>query len=475
MITQPRPQPLARGAALRLPLPALIVVASLVLAALSLLLPSAPSYDPFAWIIWGREIAGLDLVTVDGPSWKPLPVLQTTLTAPLGEASPYLWLVTARAGTIAALPLAYLIAARLAGPVAGVAAAAGLGLMPWWVRNGGLGNSEGLMVAFVLAAALTHLHGRRGWAFALAIGAGLLRPEAWPFLGLYALWLLYEDRARLRWIAGGLLLLPLLWLAPEYWGSGNAFRASDRAQNPNPDSPAFADDPALKVAENALGMIPVAAVVGAILALLVVAVLRRSVPAEQRRAAIGLGVLAAAWIGLVALMTVRGFSGNQRYLVVPAALLIILGASGIVWTVRALLGDRVRTLSTPAAAVAALALAALLAVPDARNLGPSLDGIRYQADLYHQLDDVIADAGGPERLRRCGHAYTGAFLVPQVAWRLDVNIRDVDLEPAPPAVVFHVRTNIGSRPMPPLRERRPNEQARDDKWLVTADCPRSSR
>jgi hypothetical protein len=104
MITQPRPQPLARGTALRLPLPVAIVVASLVLAALSLLLPSAPTYDPWAWIIWGREIAGLDLDTVDGPSWKPLPVIQTTLTAPLGEASPYLWLVTARAGAIAALP-----------------------------------------------------------------------------------------------------------------------------------------------------------------------------------------------------------------------------------------------------------------------------------------------------------------------------------------------------------------------------------
>jgi len=477
MLTQPRPQPLARGAALRLPLPALIVVASLVLAALSLLLPSAPSYDPFAWIIWGREIIGLELSTVDGPSWKPLPVIQTTLTAPLGEASPYLWILTARAGAFAALALAYLLAARLAGPVAGVAAGAALGLMPWFVRNGGLGNSEGLMVALVLGAALTHLHGRRGWAFALGLGAGLLRPEAWPFLGLYALWLLYEDRGRLAWVAGGLLLLPLLWLAPEYWGSGNAFRASDRAQNPNPDSPAFADDPALKVVENAIGMIPVAAVAGAILALIVVAAVRGPVAAEQRRAAIGLGVLAAGWIGLVAVMTVRGFSGNQRYLVVPAALLIILGAAGIVWTVRALAGRRLRGRPPAGGAVAAvaLALATLLAAPDARNLGPSLDGIAYQADLYHDLGTAIDRAGGPGRLRRCGHAYTGPFLVPQVAWRLRVPISEVDLEPARPAVVFHVRTTIGARPAPPLSERRPVDQARAGNWLITADCPRTSR
>ena len=35
---------------------AAIVVGSLVLGFLSLLLPSAPTYDPWSWIIWGREI-----------------------------------------------------------------------------------------------------------------------------------------------------------------------------------------------------------------------------------------------------------------------------------------------------------------------------------------------------------------------------------------------------------------------------------
>src|SRR4051794_30474176 len=44
-------------------------------AALSLLGPAVPTYDPWAWIIWGREITHLDLNTVSGPSWKPLPIL----------------------------------------------------------------------------------------------------------------------------------------------------------------------------------------------------------------------------------------------------------------------------------------------------------------------------------------------------------------------------------------------------------------
>ena len=61
------------------------------LAALSLLLPFALVYDPWAWLVWGREITGLELDTGSGPSWKPLPVIATTLAAPAGGAAPELW------------------------------------------------------------------------------------------------------------------------------------------------------------------------------------------------------------------------------------------------------------------------------------------------------------------------------------------------------------------------------------------------
>ena len=64
-----------------------VLVGCLAIAAVSLLFPSTPTYDPWAWIMWGREIVHLDLVTEGGPSWKPLPVIVTTLSAPFGEAS----------------------------------------------------------------------------------------------------------------------------------------------------------------------------------------------------------------------------------------------------------------------------------------------------------------------------------------------------------------------------------------------------
>jgi hypothetical protein len=473
MLLQPRTRILARGTGSPVSLPVAIVGGSLLLGFLSLLLPSAPTYDPFAWIIWGREIAHLDLNTVDGPSWKPLPVMLTTLTAPLGEASPYIWVAVARAGAIAAIVLAGVVALRLAGRGAGIIAAVALAAMPWWLRNGAMGNSEGIMVALVLGAALCHLEGRKGWAFTLAIGAGLLRPEAWPFLGLYALFLLWEDRSRLGWIAGGMASLPVLWLAPEYWGSGNAFRASDRAQNPRSNSPAFADNPAVEVVKDALELAPALAVVFAVVAFALagLVVARRSERFADRRSAIAvlaLGILAAAWIALVAVMTVRGFSGNSRYLMVPVSLVIVLGAVGAGWALHAL----APRLGTPLALAAAVGIAALFIAPDVKHFVPTLRHVEYQADLYDDLGVLIDEVGGPAHLRRCGHAYAGPFLVPPVAWRLNVHSKEVDIHPRgeSPAVIFHVRNTASGWVAPPYTRARPNVLGRRGHWALTADC-----
>src|SRR6202043_3929000 len=80
-----------------------LIVVSLIVGGLSLLIPSTPSYDPWAWIVWGREIVHLKLHTTGGPTWKPLPVIFTTLFAPFGQAEPDMWLVIARAGAFAAV------------------------------------------------------------------------------------------------------------------------------------------------------------------------------------------------------------------------------------------------------------------------------------------------------------------------------------------------------------------------------------
>lgn len=434
------PRPLGRHAA------AIAVVA---LAALSLLLPSSPTYDPWAWIIWGREILHLDLSTVEGPSWKPLPVLLTTPFALTGDLAPDLWLFVARAGALAGVVVVFRLAGRLGGGIAGGAAAAGAyALAPWTIRNAALGNSEGLLVALALGAVERHLAGRPRAAFALGLGAALLRPEVWPFLGLYGLWLLWRAPALRALVAAGFASLPLLWLLPELWGSGDLLRAMHRAQTPRPDSAAFADDPARAVLDQFSLMLTPAVWAGLALLALGLALLHRRGPsATERRAALALLGTAVLWVAEVTFMTSDGgFSGNSRYLVVPAAVLMVLAGTGVGWALRA---AGLRGAGAPAIVLAVLAGAAF-ALPSLDRLDPTLDAVGYQARLTGELGTAIARSGGAGAVLACGDPYAGPFQVPAVAWELRVHIDRIQLEPAAPAVVFRARNRRHEPPGPPL-------------------------
>src|SRR6478609_10984527 len=172
---------------------------SLVLALASLALPSGPGYDPYAWLLWGRDLAHLGLsVAGTGTSWKPLPALIDALLAPLGRHASDGWIVISRAGALFAIYMAARVASRLAPdgfrPLAAVVAAATVVLTHQWVRIEAVGNSEGLMVAFGLLAVDRHLARRYGQALAWTVAAGMIRVEVWPFLGAYALWLAWRSR-----------------------------------------------------------------------------------------------------------------------------------------------------------------------------------------------------------------------------------------------------------------------------------------
>jgi hypothetical protein len=423
---------------------ALLVLA---LTALTFLAPHAPTYDPWSWIIWGREIVHLDLSTVDGPSWKPLPVLLTTPFSLFGDLAPELWLFVARAGAIAGVLLVFRLGRRLGGLPAGAAGAAAYAVAPWTVRNAAMGNSEGLLVALALAAVDRHLDGRTRTSFLLALGAALLRPEVWPFVGLYGLWLLWRAPRVRGLVVAGFASLPVLWLAPEWWGSGDPLRAAHRAQNPRSNSPAFADDPVRAVLEQFDGMLTPPFWVG-VTALAVALIVSRP---GRREVAIagGLALGAAVWVAEVAVMTSDGFSGNIRYLIMPAAVMWVLAGVGIGWLARAVLGERAVRGSVLAVVVAIVA-SAYFAWPARETLPVDLDAVEFQAVRSQALSGTVARAGGAQRLLACGDPYTGPFQVPLVAWHLGVHASQVTLEPRRPAVVFRTQSNPGVPPGPGL-------------------------
>jgi hypothetical protein len=383
-------------------------VVCVLLAVASLVVPSVPTYDPMAWLLWGREISSGELHTTGGPSWKPLPVLVTAVLAAAGDRAPELWLVVARAGLLGSVALGFVLARRLAGLLAGCLAAGILLLAPWMLASGLRGYSEGIAVLFVLAAIERHDRGRVAQAFWLGVVAALLRPEGAALVGVYGLWLAWRDARRGPWVVAGALLIAVLWTLPELWGSGNLWRAAERAQDVRSGSAALADRPAYEIAKLALKLVTPP---GALVALMAVSLAASGAVATRTRPLVAqLAGVSVAWTALVAAMTERGFAGNWRYLVIPAALTLVLAAVAVGWLWSVILprfGASARLLrpATLGLSAAVVATYVLLSVP------PTLRTYAFEVEVNEEIEVVVARLGGAERLRQCGPIYVNPFLV----------------------------------------------------------------
>jgi hypothetical protein len=442
---------------------AVLLAACLAGGFLSLLLPSTNTYDPWAWILWGREILHGDLNTVSGPSWKPLPVLFTIPFSLAGDAAPDLWLGVARAGGLLAVALVFIVAHRLAPPpyrwLAGGTAAVGLLLSSYYVRTIALGNSEGLLIAAVLGAVERHLAGRRDQAFMLGVAAALLRPETWPFLGLYTVWLWFAEPRTRRLAVGLWILVAVLWFAPELWGSGSLMRSAERANSPNANSPAFSSHPAKAVFNEGRTMLPDILKVGVFLALVGAgAALARRRLAQWPAAVVVLALAAggAVWTAVIAVLTVHGYSGNPRYLMPAIGLACVVGAVGWAWlaaqgdALLARLGAGSRGIARARVAVVVVVLGVLVPF-----LAPRLDNqhrlasqLRYQARITDDLNAAVAAVGGARQVRACGQASTGNYEITALAWRLDVHIHAVSFSAVTPGLVFQARATRGAPATP---------------------------
>lgn len=482
--------------------------AALAIAAASLLIPSTPSYDPWAWLVWGREILHLNLQTTGGPTWKPLPVIFTTVFALFGRAQPDLWLVIARAGALMAVAMTFAVAWRVTGGLvgaarrpqrggarflsmlpallAGVLAAASLVNSRGFISDNALGYSEGLMTALVLISIERHLAGARRQAFVVGFAAALDRPELWALWVPYGLYLAYADRGARKLVASLFLLIPVLWFLPEYWGSGHLFRGVTRAHTPRSNSAAFAGCPfCTEFDQHAwptlLNRIKFAALLATAAAAFQLWRLRgswwRRPSAPGRvRALAGLllcGVVGFGWWVGIALETQAGFSGNDRYLVLGVALVAIAGGAGWGWAAAAVgraaraaaprLGRAAQAVSGLGSLAGALAaVAVFLAVPPwiGQNIisVPSTHrALVYQAHLREDLTAAVARLGGPTHVLRCGTVMTEGFQVPMVAWALGVHTLTITAspttgEPPPPApnVIFQTRSQSNTALLPVL-------------------------
>ncbi len=389
------------------------------LAALSLLIPSAPTTDSWGWILWGRELVQPDYAfstKLGGPpSWKPLPVLATAPLSLAGSLAPKLWVLFARAIALLGLLLAFRLAGRLVGggsvvrrSAAGVIAVVGLVVSLGWVREFSHGYSEPVAIALLLAAIQRHLAGRQGQALLLGAAVSAARPEAFPLLVAYAALMWWRSEVGLTWAALTLAVVPALWLVPDWIGAGDPFYGSRLSRHLLESG----GEPLSRALYTAPVPVSLAAIGGTALA------------AWQRdRGFLEVAGLAAVWFALLGLMMAGGYPAYPRFFDLPAGMLCVVGAAGAVRLVEA---PR-RTWLRAAAAAAALAVLALSLVPRAENAVTAAEKAARRARVESDLWDAVTRAGGAN-LRRCGRAALPRGLRwtrGLVAWRLELPIRKI--------------------------------------------------
>jgi hypothetical protein len=386
------------------------------LAVASLALPSVPTYDPWAWIVFGRELVvpGPGFSTVASTGWKPLAVLFTAPLALLGSAAPSLWLVVVRSAGLAALMLAFRLGSRAGGPIAGAIAAIALLASSDWLRYLSAGNVEPLVVALVLGAIELHLRGHRQGAFVLGALAGLARPEVWPLVAAYAVYVGLGER---RWwpLALGVPVMFALWIVPDWLGSGDPLHTFHLARiSAEPSSLQGTGDPALELLRGAATIAPAPVWIGALCGL---AFGRRT----RDRTVAALAFVAAAWALPTVAATALGYPAVARYLVVPVAACCVLAGIGVVAVLR--LASRARGRAVLAAAL--VAVSAPFAVSRAVGLAHQSADAKARDQRLSALWRAVDRAQRRAPVARMHPVVKPGGLQNGLAWKLDLRLDGV--------------------------------------------------
>jgi hypothetical protein len=392
-----------------------------------------PGFDPYGWLVWGRQTVAGNLDTNAAPSWKPLPYLFTAPFGLFGHYQLWLWMVTSLAVSLGGAVFAGRIAYRLTlgdddsqerwpGWVAAAfAAAAYFGISSYWHYMLSA-QSDPMIVTLCLAAIDCHLHGRYRWAFVLGALAALGRPEVWLFLGLYSIWAWLRVPS-MRWlIVGGLVVVALLWFGIPALTSRSPFVAGSNALG---SGRRLRSDRVFGTIGRFLDLNTAVLLLTALLSV-VIAVVRRD------RVTLGLAAGVCAWVIVEIAFSLHGWPGLARYMFEPAGVVVALAGAALG---RVLIeAPRVsRWVGWAGVALVVLIVVAMLppAVSRARGEHRDIRNQRVRTAEIGKLSGVVASLGGPARLRRCGEALTRLEYQTILAWTLHDNVASVGYKYSP--------------------------------------------
>ena len=415
-----------------------------------------PGFDPYGWLVWGHQTVHASLDTNAAPSWKPLPWLFTVPYALAGHFELRLWMVTATAislsGSVFAGRIVYHLvdapserrwAAITAGVFAGLAVLGIQGYAHYILSS----QSDPMIVSLCLGAIDCHLYRRPRAAFALGVLASLGRPEVWPFLGLYSIWMwMRVPRCRGLLIGGGLAIV-VLWFGVPAVTARSPFVAATNALG---SGRRLTSDQIFGTIGRffAVNELPVelAALVGVVIALL-----------RRDRVTLVLAGGVVVWVVIEIAFALHGWPGLTRYMFEAGGVVVVL--AGV--AVGRLLLDPPPWPSAPAwPSVPACAGPALVVVLVASLVPAAISHIRIEHTDRHEqrartaeisrLSYVVAGLGGAARLRGCGEPLTRLQYQTMLAYTLGENVNRVGFKYAKavahgnPIILFTPRpTGIG--------------------------------
>jgi membrane protein YdbS with pleckstrin-like domain len=383
-----------------------------------------PGFDPYGWLVWGRQTLHLNLDTNAAPSWKPLPYLFTVPYALAGHYQLRLWMITAVAVALAGVVFAGRITYRLVDPPperrwAGIVAAVFAGFALLGIQNYAhyilSSQSDPMIVSLCLGAIDCHLYGRRRAAFLLGLLASLGRPEAWPFLAMYSLWL-WLRVPRTRWlVGGGWVALVLLWFGIPAITSRTPFVSASNALD---SGRRLTSDQVGGTIGRFLGLnelpVELAALVGFAFALV-----------RRDRVLLALTGGIVLWVVIEIAFALHGWPGLARYMFEAGGVLVVLAGVGV----GRLLIDRPWRgwPSWAGAALVAVLVVSLIpaAVSHARVERNDLREQQKRTAEINNLTVAIDRLGGVARLRACGEPLTRLEYQTMLAYTLRINVNRV--------------------------------------------------
>lgn len=349
--------------------------------------------DTLFALVWGQQLGRGQTPQYDlpiAPTPHPLATLFGLVVSPLSPGGAEDLAVAIGYLAVATVAfLVYRLGAEWFGRAAGLLGAALIVTREPVLSNGVRAYVDIPYVALVLAALLVETRRRRAGAPVLALLglAGLLRPEAWLFSGLYWLWLWRgggRDTPRLIRLAALAAAAPALWLLADGLVTGNPLWSLTQTRHTAEAlrrvtgirNVPFTGSRRLGEILREPGLFGAAAGVVLTLACL------------RDRARVGVAAVIAALAAFTILAT-AGLPIVTRYMLLPAALLSPFAGAGVFGWTALERGDRRRR---PWLAVAALTALALLAfVPSQlRRLDNTFDSLGRQQTDRDGLVSLVA-------------------------------------------------------------------------------------